>query len=165
MRKVVVNSTPLLVLGNIDKLSILNELYGTIYITEAVYREVLEKNDKESRAVLASLNWITVMRIDNPQDYAMYRAKLHAGEVETMILAQLAQQKSFQADLVILDDLAARKTAQYLGLTVTGTLGVLIKAKQKGIISEVKPLLDMMMKNGFFISEKVMNMVLKAAGE
>ena len=162
MRKVVVNSTPLLVLGNIDKLSILKELYGTIYISEAVYREVIEKNDKASRTVLASLNWITIMRIDNPQDYAMYRAKLHAGEVETMILAQ---QKSFQADLVILDDLAARKTAQYLGLTVTGTLGVLIKAKQKGIISEVKPLLDMMMKNGFFISEKVMNMVLKAAGE
>ena len=125
-------------------------------ITEAVYREVIEKNDKASRAVLGSLNWITVMRIDDPQDYAMYRAKLHAGEVETMILAQ---QKSFQADLVILDDLAARKTAQYLGLTVTGTLGVLIKAKQKGTISEVKPLLDMMMKNGFFISEKVMSMV------
>ena len=152
MRKVVVNSTPLLVLGNINNLNILKELYGTIYISEAVYREVIEKNDKASRSVLDSLNWITVMRIDNPQDYAMYRAKLHAGEVETMILAQ---QKSFQADLVILDDLAARKTAQYLGLTV----------KQKGIISEVKPLLDMMMKNGFFISEKVMNMVLKAAGE
>ena len=92
----------------------------------------------------------------------MYRAKLHAGEVETMILAQ---QKSFQADLVILDDLAARKTAQYLGLNVTGTMGVLIKAKQKGIIAEVKPLLDEMMKNGFFVSNKVLQMVLKAAGE
>ena len=162
MRKVVVNTTPLLVLGNIDKLSILNELYGTIYITEAVYREVLEKNDKASKAVLSSLDWIKVMSIDNPQDYAMYRAKLHAGEVETMILAQ---QESFKADLVILDDLAARKTAQYLGLTVTGTLGVLIKANQKGIISEVKPLLEKMQNNGFYISEKVMNMVLKATGE
>ena len=92
----------------------------------------------------------------------MYRAKLHAGEVETMILAQ---QKSFHANLVILDDLAARKTAQYLGLNVTGTMGVLIKAKQKGIIAEVKPLLDEMMKNGFFVSNKVLQMVLKAAGE
>ena len=83
----------------------------------------------------------------------MYRAKLHSGEVETMILAQ---QKSFQADLVILDDLAARKTAQYLGLNVTGTMGVLIKAKQKGIVDEVRPLLDEIMKNGFFVSDKVL---------
>ena len=63
----------------------------------------------------------------------MYKAKLHAGEVDVMILAQADP----KADLVIIDDNAA-KTAKYLGLTVTGTLGVLIKAKQSGIISSVK---------------------------
>lgn len=55
----------------------------------------------------------------------MYQAKLHAGEVEVMILAQ----EEPPANLVILDDNAAKKTAKYLGLKVTGTLGVLIKAK------------------------------------
>ncbi|MDD6489229.1 MAG: DUF3368 domain-containing protein [Clostridia bacterium] len=162
MHKVVVNSTPLLVLGNIGKLDILRELYGKIYISEAVFKEVSEKNDAASAALRSSNDWIQVLNIENPTDYAMYRAKLHAGEVETMILAQ---QKSLQADLVILDDLAARKTAKFLGLNVTGTMGVLIKAKQEGIITEVKPLLNDIIQNGFFISDKVIQMVLKVVGE
>lgn len=54
---------------------------------------------------------------------------LHAGAVEVMILAQ--EQK---ADLVIIDDNAAKKTAKYLGLTVTGTLGILLKAKRQGVV-------------------------------
>ena len=162
MRKVIVNSTPILALGNIGKLDILRQLYGTIYIADAVYKEVTATDDKASAALRLSENWIKVLNIDNPQDYAMYRAKLHAGEVETMILAQ---QDSFGADLVILDDLAARKTAKYLGLTVAGTIGVLIKAKQEGIVPEVRPLLDKMIANGFYISEKTMNMVLSKIGE
>lgn len=162
MRKVVVNTTPLLVFGNIGRLDILRKLYGTIYIANAVYKEVVEKNDKASATVFSANDWIKVLSIENPKDYAMYSAKLHSGEVETMILAQ---QKSLQADLVILDDLAARKTAKFLGLTVTGSIGVLIKAKNQGIISEVKPLLDEIIKNGFFVSNKVYNDILKLAGE
>lgn len=162
MRKVVVNSTPLMVLGNIGKLYILRELYGKIYIAEAVFNEVTAKNDAASAAVLSSSDWIQVLKIDNPKDYAMYRAKLHAGEVETMILAQ---QNSVNADLVILDDKAARNTAKYLGLNVTGTMGVLVKAKQKNIISEVRPILDDIVRKGFYISDKIIQSVLKAAGE
>ena len=162
MRKVVVNTTPLLVFGNIGRLDILRKLYGTIYIANAVYEEVLEKNDKASATVFSANDWIKVLKIENPKDYAMYSAKLHAGEVETMILAQ---QKSLQADLVILDDLSARKTAKFLGLTVTGSIGVLIKAKNQGIISEVKPLLDEIIKNGFFVSNKSYDDILRLSGE
>lgn len=77
-----------------------------------------------------------------------------------MILAQ--EQK---ADLVILDDNAAKKTAKYLGLPVTGTLGVLIKAKRMGIIESVKPLITELRKNGFHVSGTVERMVLEQAGE
>ncbi len=63
-----------------------------------------------------------------------------------MILAQ--EQK---ADLVIIDDNVAKKTAKYLGLTVTGTLGVLLRAKNKGIVQEVAPLLVEMKRNGFLL--------------
>lgn len=64
-------------------------------------------------------SWICVESIRDDTEKKMYKAKLHAGEVEVMILAQ--EQK---ADLVIIDDNAAKKTAKYLGLTVTGTLGI-----------------------------------------
>lgn len=99
-------------------------------------------------------------KIRSDADRKMYKAKLHAGEVEVMILAQ-----EQEADLVIIDDNAAKKTAKYLGLTVTGTLGVLIRAKQKGLIERVQPLLSEMKRNGFYISAKVEKMVLEYAGE
>ena len=67
--------------------------------------------------------------------------------------------------MVILDDNAAKKTAKYLGLSVTGTLGVLVKAKRQGIIKEVCPLLSKMRQNGFYVSNAVEQMVLEQAGE
>jgi len=60
---------------------------------------------------------------------------------------------------------AAKKTAKYLGLVVTGTLGVLIKAKHEGVISEVAPILAKMKDNGFYISDEVEQLVLKQVKE
>jgi len=70
-----------------------------------------------------------------------------------------------KADLVIIDDNAAKKTAKYLGLTVTGTLGVLIKAKRQGIIDSLYPFLAEMKQNGFYIDPMLEEMVLQQAGE
>jgi len=81
----------------------------------------------------------------------MYRAKLHDCEGEVMILAQ----KPKQADLIIIDDNAAKKTAKYLGLTVTGTIGVFIRAKRAGVIEKVSPLITGMKQAGFYISKEL----------
>ena len=91
----------------------------------------------------------------------MYEAKLHDGEVEVMILAQ----EEPKADLVILDDNSAKKTAKFLELSVTGTLGVLVKAKQLNYIEKVKPLMDALITNGFFVTQNVYSMVLEQTGE
>lgn len=160
MRKVVVNSTPLIVLCGIGQLSILRELYQEIWIPEAVYREVTAKEDLACAQVKKAEAWIHVESIRDHTEKKMYRAKLHDGEVEVMILAQKQG-----ADLVILDDNAAKKTAKYLGLTVTGTLGVLLKAKRQGIIDGIRPLLSEMRQNGFYVSTDVENMALEQAGE
>lgn len=160
MRKVVVNSTPLIVLCGIRRLSVLRELYQEICIPEAVYREVTAKGDLACTQIKTAKAWIHVEKIQDHTEKKMYRAKLHDGEVEVMILAQ--EQK---ADLVILDDNAAKKTARYLGLTVTGTLGILLKAKRQGLIDEIRPLLFEMRQNGFYVSADVENMVLEQAGE
>ncbi len=160
MRKVVVNSTPLIVLCGIGQLELLKKLYGEIYIPKAVYREITVKKDSVCAQVENEASWIHVVEITDSGEKKMYRAKLHDGEVEVMILAQ--EQKT---DLVILDDNAAKKTAKYLGLTVTGTLGVLLKAQREGLIQEVKPLLSKMRRNGFYISNAVERFVLEQAHE
>lgn len=160
MRKVIVNSTPLIVLCGIGRLDILREMYQEIYIPFAVFREVTAKDDSVCVQICSAGDWIHVEQIRDRSEKKMYKAKLHDGEVEVMILAQ--EQK---ADLLVIDDNAAKKTAKYLGLKVTGTLGILIKAKRQGIIEEVRPLLSEMQKNGFYVSNAVERMALEQAGE
>ena len=67
-----------------------------------------------------------------------------------MILAE-----EIGADLVVIDDYATRKTAEYIGLKLTGTIGVLIKAKQNGLLDRVMPIVEITEQNGIFYSEKL----------
>ncbi len=66
---------------------------------------------------------------------------------------------------IILDDLRARKVAKSLKLKITGTLGVLVKAKQDGVIDKVKPLIDELRKTDFRASETVIKKILDVCGE
>lgn len=157
MRKVIANTTPLIALANISQLELLHKLYGTIIVPQAVIDEIVREPAKQR---VRSSSWIKVEAIKDPAQKDIFRARLHAGEVEVMILAR--EQK---ADLVIMDDNAAKKTAKFIGLNVTGTMGVLLKAKREGYIEEVKPIINELVRDGLFISDTVKNYVLKEAGE
>ena len=125
-------------------------MYGKIMIPDAVYREVTEKRDVASQRIEAAKEWIEIRKVDPNLDRRMYRAKLHDGEVEVMLLAQ-----EVGADAVIIDDSAARKTAEYLSLPLTGTLGVMIKAKQQGLLEAVMPVVQQMEQNGVYCSREL----------
>ena len=68
-------------------------------------------------------------------------------------------------NIVILDDWKARKLAERLGLTVTGTLGVIIRAKNNGLIPSIKPYLEKIRETNFRISEELEQNALKEANE
>ena len=157
MRKVVVNTTPLIALADIGQLELLHQLYNEILIPSAVIDEI---ESEPARTLVANAQWIKKKTISKTERKSLFKARLHAGEVEVILLAE-----DEKADLVIIDDNSAKKTAKYLGLSVTGTLGVLLKAKQEGIIKEVKPLMNMLIDNGFYTDETTRNYVLKFAGE
>jgi len=163
-KTVIVNSTPVILLSAIGKLSLLKEIYHTvyIYISKAVYDEIMVKDEfKAARSLIAALGgWIQVENIINEDAKKFFNVALHIGEVEVMILA-----KEIGADLLIIDDYLARKHASYLELKVTGTLGVLLKAKNLGVIEQVKPLIDQMINSGIYIETKVYHDVLAIAGE
>lgn len=161
MRKVIVNSTPLIALCHVNQLTVLKKLYGEIIIPKAVYDEISVKEDSVCRKTVdESLDWIHVREIQNIMAKAMFKSQLHDGEVEVMILA-----KEQGADVVIIDDQNAKKYAKYLELPVTGTLGVLIKAKQEGYISELKPILEVMVQNGIYIKTSLIEYCLELVGE
>ena len=161
MRSVVVNSTPIISLHSIGRLDLLEKIYDKIYIPYAVYEEVcIDGDDIIDKDLLMSFSSFSIKQVSNHEAKKYFKTSLHKGEVETMILAG-----ELNADLCIIDDQVARNYAKFLGLKVTGTLGVLIKGKEKGLIKEITPLMDTLIRNGIYISNKLYKDIIKIAGE
>ena len=160
MRKVIVNSTPLIGLCKIGRLDILKIMYENITVPQAVFDEVTQKNDSAKKQI-SNAAWIHVEAIQETKSKQMYKAKLHDGEVEVMILAQ----EHDGEHLVIIDDGAARKTAEFLGLNVTGTIGLLIKSKKEGHIKEVMPIIFELKRQGIYFSGALKSRVRRLSGE
>lgn len=159
MSKVIVNSTPIIILSEIGRLSLLNNLFDNVIIPDAVYNEIKVKHDSVYRQLLLAMNWIKVCKVEKSSNLS-FKARLHAGEIEVIKLGVINPDS-----LLILDDNSAKKTAKAFGLKVTGTLGILIQAKEKNIIDNVKPYIDKMLKAGFYVSSEIITMVLNIAGE
>jgi len=83
-----------------------------------------------------------------------------AGEREAIALAL-----EMQATELLIDDLAARRLAQSLGIPIIGSLGLLLRAKQRGLVSAVRPLLETMQTEEFRISDDLFSEILMAAEE
>ena len=158
MRKVIVNTTPLIALAEIGELHLLKDLYDEIYIPNAVFEEV--KSEPAYTEVRNASEWIKQVSVDSADNREMLSSRLHSGEVEVIQYA-----RESKADLVILDDQLARRTAKYLGLTITGTLGVIIKAKEQGYVSSVKPIMDKLIQNGLYVDPIVQAEALKLSNE
>lgn len=86
--------------------------------------------------------------------------KLDHGEREAIILAS-----QLGADFIVLDDLPARRVAARAGLTVVGSLGLLVRARDHGLIANVRPIMDEMMGQGLYATEKLYQEILVAVGE
>ncbi|WP_258083772.1 DUF3368 domain-containing protein [Thermococcus thermotolerans] len=147
---VVSNTSPLIGLSNIGKLEILRELFGEVFVPPAVVREFGETLPE----------WVVVKHPgDRPLVTALSKL-LGDDESEAMALAL-----ELGADFLILDDLKARKIAKELGINVIGTAGILLLAKKRGVVEEVKPLLRELVEKGFRIADSVIEVILRAAGE
>ena len=104
--------------------------------------------------------WIAVRPLQHPIGTKILHASLGAGESEAIALAI-----EVGADLTLLDDKAARRLAMVLGLPILGILGLLLRAKEMGLIKEIHPRLDALRTLPFHIAPKLFEAVLKDAGE
>ena len=159
MLKVVSNTTPIISLLKISKLEILKNLYDEIFIPNAVYEELEAGLNKEYYKDLTQINWINIVPIKSKSSHK-YFIDLDKGEAEAIILAT-----EIQADLIIIDEKIGRYYANHADLKVTGTLGVLLKAKKEGLIKEIKPILNELIIKGIWISDKLYKELSSLAGE
>jgi predicted nucleic acid-binding protein len=145
---VVCNSTCLIVLDRIAHLHLLNALFEPCAVPPKVYQE---------SGVTAP--WITVMAPTNIALVQMLNAVVDPGEAEAIALAL---EKGWR---LIIDDRKARRWACQLGVTVMGTIAVLIQAKRAGLVPAIKPLLTAMKAVGFYISVSLEQEALLLANE
>lgn len=161
MPKVVCNSSPLIHLAKIGKLELLKDYFTEISIPEAVYREcVIDGKDREDAKRIENAAWIRVVDIKNIDLKKALNTVLDEGESEAIVLAL---QES--ADLILLDDYEARELARTYGLKITGTIGLLIKAKYEGDISSIDEMLKKLRRTGFWLSDDLYTKILRDEGE
>lgn len=156
---VVVDTTPIISLSLLQYLHLLEILYTEVLIPLAVQAEVIAGGSRTGAAELRRATYIRSVPLQDPQR-ATLLSDLDRGEAEVIALGI-----ERQADLLIIDEQLGRRHAQRLGLPITGTLGVLLKAKQLGYVPEVKPLILQLRQNGIRLSDALTKRMLELADE
>ncbi|GHB59700.1 DUF3368 domain-containing protein [Persicitalea jodogahamensis] len=147
---IVSDTSCLILLDKIGELHLLEKLFGEVITTQTV----VEEFGNELPA------WIRVQSPTDSKNQLVLEATLDKGEASAIALA-LEKEDC----LLIIDELKGRKLAMRLGLSITGTLGVLAQAKQQGYISLVRPLLERIEETDFRLSEQLIQATLKQVGE
>lgn len=147
--------------GRLGHADLLPHLYDPIYTTETVCQELdMGRLSRLETVDPRTLSWVQVVQ-PTPQAIASLPAnRLGAGEQSVLAYAQL-----HSLTLVGLDDRQARDLAQQLGLRMIGTVGVLLKAKEAGVLIAVQPLLAQLQQEGFYISKELYAYALQKAKE
>ncbi|MCP9237982.1 DUF3368 domain-containing protein [Lewinella sp. JB7] len=149
-RIVIADASTLIGLYNLSSLDLLKELYGNVEVTTIVKEE----------AAMDLPGWI---RVDDNYNRDVYRSllpSLDAGEASSIALA-LALENS----LLIIDERKGRRRAKSLGIVITGLIGILIRAKQRGLIASGKNKLDNLREQGFRLSDKIYELALREMKE
>jgi hypothetical protein len=135
-----INASPLIFLGRIGAINMLPQLFTKCITTKAVKLEVLKQKDAPEYIILKEsfTKWLKINESTNISlTKKLEQLFLHPGEASLIALAKELQEKRKNKILVI-DDLTAREIARTLDLKVTGTLGIILKALNKGLIDKVK---------------------------
>ena len=158
--KVVSDSGPLLSFARAGRLDILRQVLGEIIIPEAVFEEItIRGKGKPGATEIGTSRWIRRRTLKNRALLNRLSKSLNVGETEALALAQ-------EMNVILLvDESEARREAQRLGVQHFGSLRVLKEAKDRGIITKVKPVLDDLMASGTYIGDSLYNEFLRAVGE
>lgn len=159
---VVSDTSPLTNLAAIGHFELLRVLFSEIHIPEAVFLELSAGGiEWPGYREVSQLTWVRRNKVDDQTLVNALRLDLDRGEAETIVLAlQLG------ADLVLMDEQAGRLAAQHLGLKTMGVIGMIVRAKQKGHLPAIRPLLDGLREiAGFYIDQRLYNRALELSSE
>jgi predicted nucleic acid-binding protein len=149
-KKIIADTSCFIILTNIGELELLQKMYGTVVTTGDIAIEFGEELPE----------WIEIIPVKDT-----YRQQLLEMYLDKWESSAIALALEIPDSTVIMDDFKARKIAERLGITFTGTLGIIIKAKLQGIIPSVQPFLEKIQRTNFRLSAVIVQQALREAGE
>jgi len=154
---VVADASPLIALARIRRLELLRTMFGTLLLPEAVRREIVEAGlDKAGAAAVLQADWIEQRTVADTGFVTLLRQDLGAGEAEAIVLA-----REIDAGLLLMDERLGRAAAKRLGLRVVGLVGVLIEARERGLLPDAEAVVtELHQVAGFWLSEDLRRMVV-----
>lgn len=162
MKLVVSDSGPLIIFGRSEKLDLLRQVAGEIIISATVYKECTRDAQKPGALLLlqaAQSGLITIHENVSTDVLHVNAMQLDDGERSAIALAL------HLGCPILMDERLGRNIAELHHLTLIGSAGVLLAAKQRGLIAQVTPTLDAWQELGYFLSPKLKKRVLQLAGE
>lgn len=159
------DSSTLIHLAVLGRLSLLREHYEQVLVLPAVWREVVEEGQGRAGAreveEAAQSGWLKVLTPTNEALLRLLKRDLEDGEAEAIALAV-----ERQGEVILLDDSDARRVAAVYGLSKTGVIGILIQARLEGKLASLRQELDRLRQDaGFWITEALYRQALEAVGE
>ena len=161
IERVVINSSPLIVLFKSQQANLLPQLFTEILVPQAVWDEITTANTEDAASIqLPSVSWARKVEVEAT---APEVAAWDLGKGESSVLSQSLLTSANSA--AIIDDRAARRCAQTLGIVTIGTGGLLILAKRRGLITSVSPRIQALRDAGLWMSDSLVNLLKIQAGE
>lgn len=160
---IVSNTTPIICFLKIGRLDILKNIFHEITIPQAVYKELTAKTD-EAREIstLKESGLFEIKPVENNFAVSLLQKQigLDLGESESIVLAQ-----ELKAAILLVDERKGRRVAVENGISISGTLGTLVKAKHMNLVKEVRPLLNELTAKDIRIGNNLMRKVLASINE
>ncbi len=151
MGKIIISDTSCLIaLTKIDKLDLLKDLYQEIIITKDVYQEF--------GGTLP--DWILITEVRNKEKQKEIEKRLDHGESSSIALAL-----EIDNSTLIIDEIKGRKIAQSLNIDIIGTIGIILLANKKGLISDVIGTILRLVNKGFRLSDTLINKIIEKYGQ
>jgi predicted nucleic acid-binding protein len=159
---VVSNTTPLVALATLNRFNLFRDLFGEIFIPQAVYSEAMRAGRKigGAREEVQTADWVKRVTIRDQLAVNLLLDELDRGEAETIVLAH-----EIKADWVLMDEKKGRRKLAQLQIPHIGTVGLLLWAKQEGLLDQLQPELEFLRQKGFSLSQPVLKMILRQAQE
>lgn len=156
----IADSGPLICLVRINQLELLPRLFAKIIVPPEVWDEVTVRGkDHPGAYEVGQVTWLTIQAPD-PQLVKPLSILVDTGEAQAIALAQTTDDCT-----ILLDDARARKIAHRLNIKQIGTIGLLLRAKRRGLVETIRPHIDALVENGIYIRKELIDAVLKDAGE